>query len=138
MALQADTGLLVRYIADRDGWPSVDPINDWRVQVKPDGTVLFPAEHWNRVETQPTEGDLDAARLEAGYATWLAENGGDADATAKRAAREAIETPGVSLERLIEAFALVMMDEINLLRDQHSLANRTISQLKTAIKNKLA
>ncbi len=35
------------------------------------------------------------------------------------------------------AFAKVVMDEINILRQQHSLPDRTISQLKTALQNKI-
>lgn len=41
------------------------------------------------------------------------------------------------VESLERAFALVVLDEINVLRAQHSLADRTISQLKTALRNKL-
>ena len=35
------------------------------------------------------------------------------------------------------AFAEVVLDEINLLRAEHSLAPRTLSQLKTAVRGKL-
>lgn len=38
---------------------------------------------------------------------------------------------------VLKAFALVVLDEINILRAQHSLAARTAAQLKTAIINKL-
>lgn len=37
----------------------------------------------------------------------------------------------------LRAFALVVLDEINVLRSQHALADRTIAQLKTAFRNKL-
>ena len=37
----------------------------------------------------------------------------------------------------LKAFALVILDEINLLRTQHSIPVRTIAQLKNAVKNKL-
>jgi len=40
-------------------------------------------------------------------------------------------------ERILKAFALVVLDEINLLRAQHSLTARTATQLRTAVKNKL-
>jgi len=39
--------------------------------------------------------------------------------------------------RLLKAFAQVVMDEINILRAQHSLPARTWDQLTTAVKNKL-
>ena len=40
-------------------------------------------------------------------------------------------------ERVIKALALVTMDEINILRGQHSLTDRTLAQLKTAVRGKL-
>lgn len=45
---------------------------------------------------------------------------------------------GISDAKLIKALAAVVMDEINILRAQHGLADRNLAQLKTAIKNKLA
>ncbi len=36
-----------------------------------------------------------------------------------------------------KAFALVMLDEINILRSEHGLGNRTKPQLKTAVRSKL-
>lgn len=40
-------------------------------------------------------------------------------------------------ERVLKAFALVVKDEINILRAQHGLANRTSAQLINAIKAKV-
>jgi len=40
--------------------------------------------------------------------------------------------------KAIEAFALVTLDEINLLRAQHGLAARTAAQLLSAVKAKWA
>lgn len=40
-------------------------------------------------------------------------------------------------EKIIKAFALVVMDEINILRTRAGLQARTISQIETAIKTKL-
>ena len=40
-------------------------------------------------------------------------------------------------ERVLRAFAEVVMDEINILRGHHGLAARTLSQLVTAIKGKI-
>jgi hypothetical protein len=42
-----------------------------------------------------------------------------------------------AVEGYDRAFALVVLDEINTLRAQHSLAARTVTQLKTALRNKL-
>ena len=40
-------------------------------------------------------------------------------------------------KRVMKAFALVVLDEINILRDQHGLVLRTEAQLRTAVKGKL-
>jgi len=40
-------------------------------------------------------------------------------------------------EDLLKAFADVMIDEINVLRQQHALSDRTAAQLRTALRNKL-
>jgi hypothetical protein len=42
------------------------------------------------------------------------------------------------LDEIIEALALVMLDEINTLRVRAGLTARTEAQLKTAIKNRIA
>lgn len=42
----------------------------------------------------------------------------------------------ISFDTLMKAFALVVLDEINILRSNASLADRTISQLKQAVKDK--
>ena len=39
--------------------------------------------------------------------------------------------------RVFKAFAAVILDEINILRQQHSLPDRTAAQVETAIKAKL-
>jgi hypothetical protein len=43
----------------------------------------------------------------------------------------------IDVDPYLRAFALVMLDEINTLRSQHSLADRTATQLKAAVKSKL-
>ena len=58
----------------------------------------------------------------------LAESEASKDATADR-----VDT----VESYERAFAEVVLDEINVLRQQHSLADRTLSQLKTALRGKL-
>jgi hypothetical protein len=58
------------------------------------------------------------------------------DAAALQAERDNDKVP-LDDERLIQALALTIMDEINILRAEHSLPDRTISQLKTAIKNRV-
>lgn len=41
------------------------------------------------------------------------------------------------VEDILRAFASVVVDEINTLRQQHSLPERTMAQVKTATRNKL-
>lgn len=41
-----------------------------------------------------------------------------------------------SLERLVKSFALVCLDQFNTLRQQHSLSEITVSQLRNAVKTK--
>jgi hypothetical protein len=41
------------------------------------------------------------------------------------------------LRRILVAFAAVLVDEINILRSEHSLPDRTLQQLKTAILNRI-
>ena len=43
-----------------------------------------------------------------------------------------------SSPEMIKAFAEIIMDELNALRSQHGLPDRTMAQLKTAMKNKLS
>ena len=40
--------------------------------------------------------------------------------------------------RVMIAFAAILVDEINILRAEHGLSDRTLSQLKTAIQNRIS
>ncbi len=59
------------------------------------------------------------------------------DAAALEAQRDATANQLDRVEDVLRAFALVVLDEFNTLRAQHGLADRTIAQLKAAIRNKL-
>jgi plasmid stabilization system protein ParE len=59
------------------------------------------------------------------------------DAADLIAARDAIAAQIDQQEDLLRAFALLMVDELNILRAEHALPDRTIAQLKTAMRNKL-
>jgi len=61
----------------------------------------------------------------------------DADeAAAFAAAEEDMKDITVMFDKLLKAFSLVVLDEINILRSEHSLSERTIAQLKSAVKTK--
>ena len=53
------------------------------------------------------------------------------------ASRDALANDIDRLESYSRAFALTVLDEINILRAEHGLSARTASQLKTALRNKL-
>lgn len=59
------------------------------------------------------------------------------DAAEQDATRDTSADRLDQVEDVLRAFALVVLDEFNVLRAQHSLADRTIAQLKTAVRNKL-
>lgn len=59
------------------------------------------------------------------------------DAAELTAARDAIANQIDAINTYGRAFAEIVMDEINILRAQHSLPARSLSQLKTALRNKL-
>lgn len=59
------------------------------------------------------------------------------DAALAEAQKDATADELDATQSIMKAFAEVVVDEINLLRAQHSLAARTLSQLKTAVRAKL-
>uniref|UniRef100_A0A6M3IGV0 Uncharacterized protein n=1 Tax=viral metagenome TaxID=1070528 RepID=A0A6M3IGV0_9ZZZZ len=99
---------------------------------------------WKSQTTQPTEQQIsdyaaDVTSLPGGqlFSIWLAEHGGDTTLTARRIAKEYIDQADDANYALTRALGLVVLDEINTLRGQHSLAPRTKAQLKAAIKAKI-
>ena len=98
---------------------------------------------WHSVATQPTEqevtdagNDLTVVNSQV-FTVWEAENGGDVTLTARKNGVDGIDLTGVGASNLIRAVALVTLDEINLLRAEHSLAARTFTQMRNAIKGKI-
>ena len=59
------------------------------------------------------------------------------DAAEETARRDSTANELDQLENILRAFALVVLDEFNVLRAQHGLPQRTIAQLKNALRNKL-
>jgi hypothetical protein len=74
---------------------------------------------------------------------------GDVFSLADQATRDAIDAAELTAESdliadqldatqtIMRAFSLVVLDELNTLRAQHSLPDRTAEQLKTAVRGKL-
>ena len=99
---------------------------------------------WNHADLQPAEQQVidyanDVTPLPSGqlFSQWLAEHGGDPVATFRARAKAALDRASSEQEGLLRAALLVVLDELNSLRAQHSLPARTPEQLRTAIKNKL-
>lgn len=59
------------------------------------------------------------------------------DAAMLEAARDQVATQLDQQENIIRAFMLIVLDEVNLLRTQHGLSERTVQQLRNAIRDKL-
>lgn len=59
------------------------------------------------------------------------------DAAALEAQRDSTAAQLDVVEDVLRAFALVVLDEINTLRSQHGLADRTIAQLKAGVRARL-
>ena len=59
------------------------------------------------------------------------------DAAALTAQRDAVTAQLDGQEDVLRAFMLVVLDELNTLRAQHSLAARTTAQLRNAVRAKL-
>ena len=62
----------------------------------------------------------------------------DADAAISTAQRgESVAQNLDDVESILRAFASVVVDEINILRQQHALPDRTLTQLRSAILSKM-
>jgi len=99
------------------------PIVDWIINPDLSAVTGFPSKYWiitGDVITLMSQAERDAV-----------------DAAIVSARRDGTVTTFDEVEDVMRAFARVLLDEINILRTQHSLADRTIAQLKTAIRNKL-
>lgn len=72
------------------------------------------------------------AEYSAGWAA-LAQATKDAGKAVAQAERSDF---GEQFDKLLKAFALVVLDEINILRANAGMAERTVAQLKTAVTNK--
>ena len=65
-------------------------------------------------------------------AAWAAKLDEDLDLLDKKNAKAEVTD-----RKVLRAFMLIVMDEINILRDEHGLAPRTADQLSTAIQNRI-
>ena len=138
MAYPSNTGTVIKFL-----FPNAISLQDYSVY-NSDGVINIGA--WDQTSIgapQPTEQEI----IDAGndlttingqvFSEWYAENGGDATLTLRKRASDLLDNVNDN-EALIRALAFVVLDEINLLRAEHSLASRTPAQLRTAIKAKIA
>ena len=134
MALPSNTSQILAFL-----YPALSQPDDYISKVS-GGINLI---RWYSAIPQPTEQEI----IDAGndlttvngqvFSEWYAENGGDATLTLRKRASDLLDNVRDN-EALIRALAFVVLDEINLLRAEHSLADRTPAQLRTAIKAKIA
>lgn len=87
----------------------------------------------NVVELSQAEKDAEATALAAAQAAAAAQ----ALLDAKNRAKQYIDSGLQDNDLLIRALAIVVKDELNILRVQHGLAARTDAQLKAAITNEV-
>ncbi len=98
------------------------PVSDWIINPDMSAVLGVNSKYWRvtgnivSVMSAPEMAAIDAAALEAGD-----------DAIADE----------INSKGLLKAFALVMLDQINELRDDHGRGAISASQLKTAIRSKL-
>jgi hypothetical protein len=99
------------------------PVEDWIINPNLDAVVGFAPRYW--IITGDVITLMDQAARDA------------VDAARLVAKRDAIADQIEQVESYTRAFALVVLDEINILRTAAGLGTRTAAQLKTAVRNKL-
>ena len=99
------------------------PPQDWIVNPDLSAVVGFASKYWVIAG--------DAVSLMGSAAR------GDVDAAELDAARDTAVSEIDDIEAVLRAFANVVLDEINTLRDEHALAPRTLGQLRSAIRSRL-
>ena len=99
------------------------PVADWIINPDLSAVAGFASKYWRIV------GDvvslISAAERNA---VDMAEQAGRLDSVA-----EEID----QIQSFSRAFAEIVLDEFNILRSQHGLPDRTLAQIKTALRNKL-
>ena len=107
--------------------PSVNtpdyPVVDWIINPDLAAVSGFGSKYW--IITGDVVSLMDQAARDA------------VDAQELNDSRDAIANELDQLEGIMRAFAGVVLDEINTLRTEHSLSDRMLAQLKTAIRGKL-
>ena len=102
--------------------------------------------HAALIPTVPSQGihfrfNSETSKLKVGIMDWSGITLGDVQTIVTNAAAKTARTEAKKawdqVNVVDKAFAQVLLDEINILRSQHALPDRTMGQLSTAIKNKL-
>ena len=99
------------------------PVGDWIINPNMSAVVGYESKYW--IITGDVISLMDQTARDAVDAQELSDS------------RDSIANELDHLEGIMRAFAGVVLDEINTLRTEHSLPDRTLAQLKTAIRGKL-
>lgn len=99
------------------------PTQDWIIDPDLSAVTSFASIYW--IITGDVVTLMDQAQRDA------------VDATILEAQRDSTVNELDATEGILRAFASVVVDEINILRQQHALGDRTLAQLKTAMRAKL-
>jgi len=99
------------------------PVGDWIINPDLSSVGSFASTYW--IITGDVVTLMDQAARDA------------VDAANDQAARDGVFAEVDDIESLVRATILVLRDEINLLRSEHSLAPRTLAQVRAGIQSKL-
>lgn len=102
-------------------------LTDWIYDPDMSAVDGHPAKHWtiNLDDTISLKEQTERDQIDAD------------EAQAATDADRAEQKGRIDKERILKAVVLVMLDEINLLRDEHGLANRTPAQVLNAVTSKV-
>lgn len=112
--------------------PDFNPA-DWAINPDVSAAVGQPVRYWFLTGATNAEGaeivDIVDAATQASIDAAIADGRNVADQTGQKNAY--VE------QRVLEGMALVLLDEINILRAEHALADRTAAQARTAVNAKI-
>jgi hypothetical protein len=106
---------------------------DWIINPDVSAAAGQPVKYWTPLGTTNPEGFEEVGVVDAAAQTAI----DDAIAATNHAASQSGEKTRLDVEKVLKAIVEGVVGEINLLRDEHSLANRTFTQIRTAIRTNI-